>query len=152
MAPPRRLRPSPNHTYTAAGAYTAKLTVSDGRGATATATVPITVGNVRPVPTIETPTAGSLYRGGDTVTFRGSATDPQDGTLPASALDWTVTLVHIAHVHPVSDFHGVSHRAVHDPRRPRRRLALRDHAHGYVHSSGLTSSTTTSISPETTCR
>ena len=60
---------NPGHTYTTAGAYTATLTVSDGRGATATATVPITVGNVRPVPTIETPTAGSLYRDGDTISL-----------------------------------------------------------------------------------
>ncbi|HEX5922362.1 MAG TPA: LamG-like jellyroll fold domain-containing protein [Baekduia sp.] len=139
---------NPSHTYTAAGAYTAKLTVSDGRGATATATVPITVGNVRPVPTIEVPTAGSLYRDGGTISFRGSATDPQDGALPASALDWTVILVHIAHVHPVSEFHGVSSgqftiRADHDADSHYEiTLTATD-------SSGLTSSTTTSISPET---
>src|SRR4029079_11945965 len=114
----------------------------DGRGATATATVPITVGSVRPVPTIETPTAGSLYRDGDTIAFRGSATDPQDGTLPASALDWTIILVHIAHVHPVSDFHGVSTgqftiRADHDADSHYEiTLTATD-------SSGLTSSTTT---------
>jgi glucose/arabinose dehydrogenase/PKD repeat protein len=139
---------NPSHTYAAAGAYTATLTVSDGRGATATATVPITVGNVRPVPTIQAPTAGSLYRDGDTISFRGSATDPQDGALPASALDWTVILVHIAHVHPVSDFHGVSSgqftiRSDHDADSHYEiTLTATD-------SSGFTSSTTTSINPET---
>ena len=103
--------------------------MSDGRGATATATVPITVGSVRPVPTIETPTAGSLYRDGDTITFRGSATHPQDGTLPASALDWTIILIHIAHVHPVSDFHGVSTGSSRSAPTTTP-TALRDHADG----------------------
>ena len=37
-----------------------------------------------PTPVIETPAAGAGFRVGETVVLHGSATDPQDGTLPAS--------------------------------------------------------------------
>ena len=36
---------------------------------------------------------------GQTVSYRGSATDPEDGALRASALKWTVLLHHNTHVH-----------------------------------------------------
>ncbi len=34
------------------------------------------------------------------ISFSGTATDPQDGTLPASAYSWTVLFHHDTHVHP----------------------------------------------------
>ena len=43
---------------------------------------------------INTPAAGTTWKVGDVITFSGSATDAQDGTLPASALTWE--LVHAA--------------------------------------------------------
>ena len=36
---------------------------------------------------------------GQTITYSGSATDPEDGALPASSLQWTVLLHHNTHVH-----------------------------------------------------
>ena len=39
---------NPSHTYTAAGSYTATVTVTDSRGATATDTVVVTAGNRAP--------------------------------------------------------------------------------------------------------
>ncbi len=36
---------------------------------------------------------------GQTVTYHGSATDPDDGVLPSSSLSWTVLLHHNDHVH-----------------------------------------------------
>jgi PA14 domain len=47
------------------------------------------------------------------VTFSGGATDPQSGTLPASALSWSLVLHHCdsaqsCHQHPVQDFEGVA--------------------------------------------
>lgn len=53
-----------------------------------------------PTATILQPIAGTLYSGGDTIIFSGSATDPQDGTLPASAFTWRVDFQHDTHSHP----------------------------------------------------
>ena len=60
--------------------------------------------NNPPTPTIATPTAGTLFRVGDVISFSGSATDTESGSLPPSSLEWTVTLYHCpgtdCHVHP----------------------------------------------------
>src|SRR6185295_11440502 len=53
-----------------------------------------------PAPAIATPAAGATFRVGEAVALSGSATDPQDGALPASALSWTVIRHHAAHTHP----------------------------------------------------
>ena len=47
------------------------------------------------------------------MTFSGGATDPQSGTLPASALSWSLVLQHCdsaqnCHSHPVQTFDGVA--------------------------------------------
>jgi glucose/arabinose dehydrogenase len=88
------------HRYNSVGTYTAVVTVTDGRGGTASATVRIDVGNSPPQPVITSPTATQLFRVGETVTLTGSATDPQEGTLPASRLTWEVVLHHDDHTHP----------------------------------------------------
>jgi glucose/arabinose dehydrogenase len=56
-----------------------------------------------PSATINLPTVGTLYRAGDTISFSGTATDPQDGVLPASAYTWTILLHHDQHTHPFMD-------------------------------------------------
>jgi glucose/arabinose dehydrogenase len=62
-----------------------------------------------PVPSIATPTSGSRFRAGDVVSFSGSATDPEDGVLPASALTWEVVFHHDTHTHPfVEPFSGAT--------------------------------------------
>jgi glucose/arabinose dehydrogenase/chitodextrinase len=93
--------PNPSHTYTASGVahFTATLTVTSTSGASASATVSITVGSRPPVPTISAPADGTTYRQGQTVNYQGSATDPDQGALPPSALSWTVLLHHNTHVH-----------------------------------------------------
>ena len=91
---------SPSHTYTAAGTYTAALHVSDGRGGQDSATVRIDAGNTPPVPTIDSPTPTDRFAVGQVMTLNGHATDAQDGTLPSSALTWTVIKHHDTHVHP----------------------------------------------------
>lgn len=88
------------HTY-AAGIYTASLRVRDSRFAfSPPATVRITSGNTAPAPTITAPAAGTLFSVGQNFTLTGSATDAEDGTLPASSLSWSVLLHHDAHTHP----------------------------------------------------
>lgn len=59
--------------------------------------------NQRPVPLISAPISNYLFRGGDTIAFSGSATDPEDGALPGTALSWKIFLHHDTHKHPVMD-------------------------------------------------
>jgi glucose/arabinose dehydrogenase len=92
-------------TYTTSGAKTARVQATDTFGATDVAGVTITVGQTAPVPSIDTPTGTPAYAVGATVSFSGSATDPQQGTLPASALSWSADIVHCpdvntCHRHP----------------------------------------------------
>jgi hypothetical protein len=54
-----------------------------------------------PVPTITSPAPGTLYAGGESISFSGSATDPQQGPLDASALTWEIDLHDGATVTPV---------------------------------------------------
>ncbi|MFP5285348.1 MAG: PQQ-dependent sugar dehydrogenase, partial [Thermoanaerobaculia bacterium] len=91
-----------SHTYASPGTYTATLRARDNHFAfSAPDTVVIQPGNSPPSATIASPAAGQLFRVGQTITLTGSATDAQDGTLPASALSWTVLLNHNGnHTHP----------------------------------------------------
>ena len=88
------------HTYPA-GSWTASLRVRDSVGATsAPATVTISSGNTAPTVTITSPSPTELFTVGASYTLRGTATDPQDGTLPDSSLSWTVIRRHDTHTHP----------------------------------------------------
>jgi glucose/arabinose dehydrogenase/PKD repeat protein len=90
---------NPVHTYVANGAYSARVTVSDGGNGTLSTPIVIQVGN-KPVATILTPLTGVLFRAGDVVSFSGEGTDAEDGVLPASAFTWSVDFLHEGHVHP----------------------------------------------------
>jgi glucose/arabinose dehydrogenase len=88
------------HTY-AAGVYTATLRARDNNFAfSAPATVRITSGNTAPSVSIASPAAGTTFAVGQGFTLTGSATDAEDGTLPASSLSWSVLLHHNTHTHP----------------------------------------------------
>jgi len=93
--------PLASHTYSVNGSYTASLRVRDARNATsAPDTVGISAGNTAPVPTIQSPAAGSTFAVGQIITLTGSATDAQDGDLPGSSFQWTVLRHHDTHTHP----------------------------------------------------
>jgi glucose/arabinose dehydrogenase len=101
----------PTWTYTAQGAVIAVLRVTDPQGASDTASVTITAGNTPPSATMTGPAAGTTWKVGDVISFSGTATDTQDGTLPASALTWELIMQHCpsnCHSHPVQSFDGVS--------------------------------------------
>ena len=69
------------------------------------------MGNTAPTAVINTPAAGTTWKVGDVITFSGSATDAQDGTLPASALYWELIMQHCpsnCHTHPIQNFAGVA--------------------------------------------
>jgi PKD repeat protein/glucose/arabinose dehydrogenase len=101
---------NPSHTYTAAGSYTARLTVSDGRGGSDSDTVAVsaTSGNTPPSATITAPADGSTYRDGVSVSLAGSGQDAEDGTLSGAALDWHVLVHHSTHLHDLGHFSGTS--------------------------------------------
>jgi glucose/arabinose dehydrogenase len=70
-------------------------------GSDTSATAHLTVtGNQPPVATIDTPLAGTLYSGGDTIYFSGTIIDPEDGQLADSTYTWEVVFHHETHVHP----------------------------------------------------
>jgi hypothetical protein len=85
--------------------------VTDNLGASDTDSVTISVGNTPPTAVINTPPAGTTWKVGDVINFSGSATDAQDGTLPASALFWELDLQHCpsnCHTHVVQTYSGVA--------------------------------------------
>ena len=97
---------NPTHTYTTNGKYNVTLVVSDVYGASAAKTMTITAGNQKPTATITSPADGTFYRTGDNLMVMADATDPEDGTLPASAFSWDVILHHNIHTHPFQQFTG----------------------------------------------
>ena len=109
--------PTPSRTYTALGSTDVRLRVTDSRGASDVSD-PITIrtdANTAPQATIASPAASLQWRPGQQISFSGSATDAQQGTLPASALSWSLDLHHCApddpsncHVHELEDFAGVA--------------------------------------------
>jgi hypothetical protein len=56
--------------------------------------------NTPPTALITSPAEGSTFKAGDVLTFAGSATDAEDGTLGASSLTWWADLHHDTHTHP----------------------------------------------------
>jgi hypothetical protein len=85
--------------------------VTDNHGTSATDAVAISAGNTPPTATIVSPSTGVTWKVGDTINFSGSATDQQDGNLPASRLTWTLNLQHCpsnCHTHQVQTFNGVA--------------------------------------------
>lgn len=78
-----------------------RVIVSNVSGSITSASATLTVvANSAPAPRIDTPAPGALYTAGTTLSFSGGATDPEDGTLPASALTWWIDFQHDQHTHP----------------------------------------------------
>jgi glucose/arabinose dehydrogenase len=50
--------------------------------------------------TIDLPAAGNLWRVGDQVQLLGSASDAEDGAIPASSMVWDGSIIHNTHEHP----------------------------------------------------
>jgi glucose/arabinose dehydrogenase len=78
-----------------------RAVVTNGFGSVLSNEAVLTVtGNQRPTPTIVQPAAGTLYSGGSVIFYSGTASDPEDGTLPASSFTWHVDFHHDSHTHP----------------------------------------------------
>jgi glucose/arabinose dehydrogenase/PKD repeat protein len=144
----------PSHSY-AAGSYSATLTINDQRGLANSQAVsqpiPIVAGNHAPVPSIGQPAGGTHYDAGDTIAFSGSATDDEDGTIPASGLSWTIVFHHDTHTHPFEGpINGVSSGSFTVPTSGEDATNVWFRIHLTATDSGhLSSSTTVDILPNT---
>jgi len=94
----------PSHLYTASGIYDVVLTVDDQQGEVNSedTAVPlrIVVGNRSPAVVIGSPAHETEYSAGETISFSGSGSDPEDGSLANARLSWTVVFHHDTHTHP----------------------------------------------------
>ena len=74
--------------------------------------------NGSPTPVIDTPPSTLTWEVGELISFSGHATDPEQGTLPASALTWTLLLQHCpsnCHSHTVQTWNGVANGSFNAP-------------------------------------
>ena len=144
--------PTASYTYPTAGVYHPSLRVTDDQGTSDTASVTVTVGNTAPAAVIGSPPSSLTWKVGDTIPFSGHATDAQDGTLPASALSWSLILHHCftptdCHTHLIQTINGVSSGSFTAP----------DHEYPCwlevqltaTDSGGLTSTTSVRLDPKT---
>ena len=99
-------QPNPEHTYDENGTYLVTLTVSDPALAEGTAQVSVIVGNQPPQAVLTEPAPDFAYEDNQVVTFSGTGTDPETGTVPSWSRSWTVLLYHCypatvtCHKHP----------------------------------------------------
>jgi glucose/arabinose dehydrogenase len=116
VASPVDLRVGPDGAlyYLSVGAKkVGRISFRSPGGATPTPTptptrTPTSVGKP-PIPRIDLPEAGLTFRAGEEVSFAGSATDPEDGSVPASRLTWEIVFHHDTHTHPfVEPFSGAA--------------------------------------------
>ncbi|MDQ2943397.1 MAG: PQQ-dependent sugar dehydrogenase, partial [Candidatus Dormibacteraeota bacterium] len=101
--------PAPTQTFTKRGTYTVRLRVTDALGESAETTTTVSVANSPPVASIDLPVSERTWHVGETVTFAGSATDPDEGGLGPSRLSWRLLLYHCqptCHRHIIEMFSG----------------------------------------------
>jgi glucose/arabinose dehydrogenase len=144
---------NPAFTYTTAGNRVIGLRVTDNHGISDEDSVIIAAGNGAPVPVIAQPLTTLNWKVGDTITFGGSASDGQDGAIPAAGLKWELILLHDnlidpgnSHQHHIQDFTGVASGSLiapdHEyPSRLMLRLTATD-------SGGLVGTTSVILSPQ----
>lgn len=93
----------PSVTAANAGSYTVTATNASGSATSTAATLTVLAYNAPPVATIITPATGLTYSYGNTINFSGSATDAEDGALPASAFKWGLFFYHNEpHIHDLA--------------------------------------------------
>lgn len=78
------------------GSYNVVITNPGGSVTSNNATLTVTA---LPTATITTPANNTLFRAGDVISYAGTGTDPEDGTLPPSAFEWFLDFRHENHGH-----------------------------------------------------
>jgi glucose/arabinose dehydrogenase len=111
--------PTPSYTYTAPGAVTVGLRVTDSlSGLVDTTTIKVTAGSTPPSPTIDSPANSLTWAVGDTLSFSGHATDSLGNAISASGLDWALIIHHCpsnCHTHLVQTFPSMAGGSVAAP-------------------------------------
>lgn len=80
------------------------VTVSNNSSSKTSDIATLTVANnTAPIVQITSPVEGTLYEAGSPIAFSGTATDAEDGSLPASSYSWTIQFHHDVHYHPGMD-------------------------------------------------
>ncbi|MFD9222653.1 ThuA domain-containing protein [Streptomyces sp. NPDC060064] len=97
---------NPTHVYRTKGRFTARLTVTGPGDLTALAVTDITVGNTRPVVTIQQPPNGGMFSFGDTIPFTVKVKDKEDGRIDCSRVVVQSQLGHDSHLHPLDNYTG----------------------------------------------
>ena len=100
---------NPKHTFTKNAVYDATLKVTDSTGRSASASVPVVVGNKAPVVSLTTdpaPHGGTPFHWGDTVTWQVTVTDDQP--VDCAKVSVSFILGHDSHGHPLSTSNGCS--------------------------------------------
>ncbi|MDF3066671.1 MAG: hypothetical protein K0R38_2272 [Polyangiaceae bacterium] len=127
-----------------------RAVVTNGFGSATSNAATLTVtSNQAPSVSITAPSVGATYTGGSTLTFSGTGTDAEDGTLPASAFTWRIDLHHDQHIHPaLQDVVGIKSGAWAVPSTGHTETSVFYRVHLTVRdSSGLTSTTSRDVSP-----
>jgi glucose/arabinose dehydrogenase/PKD repeat protein len=143
--------PTTTFRYNTAGQFTASLVVTDGRGGQSSpVTAVIRVGSP-PTVSITAPAADTEFTVGQIITLSATASDPEDGNLPASALSWEVLRHHDSHTHPY--FSGTGNNLIVEAPPPEDLLAATNSFLGIrvraTDSSGLTTDVIRDIYPRT---
>jgi glucose/arabinose dehydrogenase/PKD repeat protein len=104
---------NPTYTYAALGTYNARLTVTDPASLTASVTVPIVVGNSRPVVSITIPPDGGFFEWGGSLPYQIAVSDAEDGSTGAGTIDCSRVVLqaavgHDVHAHPLQQVSGCS--------------------------------------------
>jgi glucose/arabinose dehydrogenase/PKD repeat protein len=102
----------PNVTTANAGAYKVIVTNTAGNVTSNSATLTVTPFTNPPTVTLISPLPSLKWNADDVVHFEATATDTEDGTLPASAFSWSIDLFHedvpgAGHSHPGASPQGV---------------------------------------------
>ncbi|MET7621595.1 ThuA domain-containing protein [Streptomyces sp. NPDC005408] len=106
---------NPTHVYRTKGRFTARLTVSGPGDLTGLAVQDITVGNTRPVVTVQQPPNGGMFSFGDTIPFTIKVTDKEDGRrIDCSRVVVQSQLGHDSHLHPLDNYTGCTGEIVTD--------------------------------------
>ena len=76
------------------------VVVTNSFGSTESQIARLTVLNTAPTGTIVLPVVGTTFTGGSQIAYSATASDKEDGSLPASAFSWRVDFHHDTHTHP----------------------------------------------------
>ncbi len=107
-----------SQSYAASVDVVVGLRVTNTASVSGTTTRTISPGNSPPSVTIDTPASSLTWQVGQTIAFSATGTDPQDGTLPASAFEWSIDMQHCpsdCHTHIITEASGVKSGTIDGP-------------------------------------